>query len=465
MLCYTAGQSNFSDTLSEKRVFDTMAKISKISGFPEWLPEQKLVEDTVVQTVKSVYELHGFVPIETPSVELRTTLNSQGIADKEIYVLQRARAEEGEVSDLGLHFDLTVPFARYVAQHFNDLVFPFKRYQLQRSWRGERPQKGRFREFYQFDIDIVGRDSLPLSCDAEVVLVVDKVFRKLALGKYVIKLNNRKVLFGLYESLGLSPDQQKQAIVSVDKLDKIGRAGVLSELTGTVGLKSDVGEKILAVCDVRCAAMDLSTVATELKVESPLFQEGVNELRQVLELVPEQHRTDLEIDFSLARGLGYYSGLILETRLVDFPDFGSVCGGGRYEGLVSQFLNKNVPGVGVSVGITRLMDLIFRNNLLPATRKSPARVLVSVFSEEQRLQCVQVAEELRLEGVAVEVFFKSLKLGKQIDFAAKKSIPYVLFIDPESSKISIKDVNSGEQNEVSDLKAWANSEQALNCSG
>ncbi|MDC0359028.1 histidine--tRNA ligase [Oligoflexia bacterium] len=431
-----------------------MAKISNISGFPEWLPEQKLAEDWVIEKIKGIYESHGFVPVETPSVELMSTLASKGVVDKELYVLRRANAEDDGEAELGLHFDLTVPIARYIALHFNDLVFPFKRYQLQRAWRGERPQKGRFREFYQFDIDTFGRNTLPLACDAEILTVLDKVYRTLNLGNYVIRVNNRKILLGLYSSLGLDGEQRQKAIVAIDKIDKLGEAAVLAELVDGVGVEAGTASKIVEFCKIKTTPEKLSATLSELAITDELFAEGQRELEEVLFQLSSETQSKIEVCLSLARGLDYYTGLIFETLLVDYPEFGSVGGGGRYDGLVSQFSNQKVPGVGVSLGITRLMNFVFENNLLPLENKTPTRVLVSVYSEEQRVACNEIADRVRACGVPTEVFFTSPKLGKQIDYAAKKNIPFVLFVSAEDNSLRIKDINSGEQIDVDDLEQW-----------
>ncbi len=432
-----------------------MAKLTNISGFPEWLPEQKLLENALIEKIKEVYESHGFVPIETPSVELMSTLASQGVVDKELYTLHRAGSEQDKEAELGLHFDLTVPFARYVAQHLNDLVFPFKRYQLQRVWRGERPQKGRFREFYQFDVDIVAREHLPVSCDAEVLTILDKAYTAINISPHLLKVNNRKLLHGIYAGYGLSEEARKKAITAIDKLDKISEEGVLGELSQIEGVSQETGQSILNACNLICPATEAISRLEALGIEGELFAAGIGEMKEILSLLPVTTLERMELNLSLARGLHYYTGIIVEVHMPEYPEYGSVGGGGRYEGLVSQFMKKEIPGVGVSIGLTRLMDLILSNNLLQDTAPPAAQVLVAVLNEEQRVTCNAHAETLRQAGVSTEVFFKSPKLGKQIDFAAKKNIPYVLFVDGESGALEIKDLLSGEQENVSDLESWA----------
>ncbi|MCB0330909.1 MAG: ATP phosphoribosyltransferase regulatory subunit, partial [Bdellovibrionales bacterium] len=254
-----------------------MAKAKGISGFPEWLPQERLLEQEIIEKVRKIYESHGFVPIETPAVELIETLTSKGEVDKEIYALHRLAAEEGEEAELGLHFDLTVPFARYVAAHFNDLVFPFKRYQLQKVWRGERPQKGRFREFYQFDIDIVARDMLPLACDAEVVSVLTKVLKELGVGTPIIKLNNRKLLIGYYQGLGLDDATVQKVIAIIDKMEKIGEEEVM-RLLSELPIPAGAREKILQFSLPKVAAKDFASFISTVDLLSNLAEEGAAEL-------------------------------------------------------------------------------------------------------------------------------------------------------------------------------------------
>jgi len=280
-----------------------MAKINKISGFPEWLPQQKIAEDAVIAAIKAIYESYGFAPIETPAVELLSTLGSKGVIDKEIFVVKRLRAEEGDEAELGLHFDLTVPLARYVAQHAHELSFPFKRYQLQKVWRGDRPQKGRFREFYQFDIDIIGRGDLPLSCDAEVVGVVGLVMRALNVGPYTLRINNRKLLSALYAELGLAGATSKAAITAVDKLLKIGPDGVAAELRKLEGISERAVEVILRSTTIQCGPQDLRQKIASLNLSSQLIDEGIAELLTICELLPPEATEWLTIDMSLARGL------------------------------------------------------------------------------------------------------------------------------------------------------------------
>jgi histidyl-tRNA synthetase len=431
-----------------------MSKFGKISGFPEWLPEQKLVEDQVIATVRSVYQSYGFVPLETAAVEHLSVLGAKGVIDKEIYSLKRAKDEEEGDAELGLHFDLSVPMARYVAQNVGKLSFPFKRYQCQKVWRGDRPQKGRFREFYQFDIDIIAQEELPLSCDAEILNAYAQALAAINIGRFLIKCSNRKVMLGFFESFGLDAAQQEGARIAVDKILKIGPDGVLRELNQTVGTSVEVAQKIVAFAGMSFGADQAQEKLAALQIENATFAQGAKELGDLLELLDAEVRARLIVDLSLARGLDYYTGLVFEVYLPEHPEFGSVGGGGRYDNLTSQFINKKLPGVGASIGLTRLMDLIFDKGLLSTAQKTLTKVLVAVYDEPQRRTCNEVAAKLRACGVPTEVFYKSPKLGKQIDSAAAKGIPYVLFVQP-GGVIEVKDLNSKEQKTVTDLMAFA----------
>jgi len=434
-----------------------MAKPSKISGFPEWLPEQKIAEDRVIASIKRIYESYGFVPIETPAVELLTTLGSKGVIDKEIFAVKRLRAEEGDEAELGLHFDLTVPLARYVAQHAHELAFPFKRYQIQKVWRGDRPQKGRFREFYQFDIDIIERNELPLSCDAEVLSVVGLVMNELNVGGYELRINSRKLLAGLYEAIGLGGDARKKAIIAVDKLLKIGADGVSRELALIPGVGPEMIAKILASTKIRCKAADLAREVAAIGVGSELIDQGVSELTTICGLLPESVLANLVIDVSLARGLDYYTGVIVEVGLLKYPEFGTVISGGRYDDLASEFTDQKLPGVGVSIGLSRFMELLFSEKLIDTTKKSPSQVLVTVYSEDDRPHCNRIAHELRSCGVATEVYYKAPKLGKQIEYAEQRGMRHVMFIDSASKALQVKDLVTKEQKPVDSITEWARS--------
>ncbi|MCB0333451.1 MAG: ATP phosphoribosyltransferase regulatory subunit, partial [Bdellovibrionales bacterium] len=288
-----------------------------------------------------------------------------------------------------------------------------------------------------------------------VITVLDKAFSAMNISPHVLKVNNRKLLHGIYAGYGLSEDARKKAITAIDKLDKIGHDGVLAELGQIEGVSQETGQSILAACNLICPATEATSRLEALGIEGELFEAGIAEMKEIFSLLPSSTLERMELNLSLARGLHYYTGIIVEAHMPQYPEYGSVGGGGRYEGLVSQFMNKEIPGVGVSIGLTRLMDLVVTNGLLQDATRFAAQVLVAVFSEVQRAECNEQAEVLRKAGVATEVFFKSPKLGKQIDYASKKNIPYVLFVDEQSGVLQMKDIRSGEQEEVRDLKAWA----------
>ena len=427
----------------------------KISGFPEWLPEQKILENKLIETIRSVYESYGFAPIETPAVELVSTLASKGVVDKEIFAVKRLKDEGSEEAELALHFDLTVPFARYVAQHAKDLVFPFKRYQVQKVWRGDRPQRGRFREFYQFDNDTVARNELPISCDAEGFSAISQALKKIEVPSFVSRVNNRKVLQGFYRSLGLTEDQRKQAIICVDKLDKIGISGVEIELTKALVGSVDKISMILDLAQLRSTPAEFRTVTKKFAIEDEWFEMGLSELEKLFSLLPSSVVEHTEVDFSLARGLDYYTGLIAEFVFPEHREFGTFAGGGRYDNLASDFTKEKLPGVGFSIGFSRLFDLILSKSLLPLGSKSASQLLVSVYAEEQRSRCNQIAEEFRSQGVACEVYYLSPKLGRQIEYAEAKGMRYVAFLNAETGALAVKDIQTKQQVEVNDIAVWS----------
>jgi histidyl-tRNA synthetase len=436
-----------------------MAKISNISGFPEYLPEERIIEEQLLSTIGSIFRLHGFASMETPSVELVSTLTEKGGDEKEIYTLARFQAESdgpvGKEAELGLHFDLTVPFARYVAQHLARLTFPFRRSCYQKSWRGERPQKGRYREFGQFDIDIVARDTLPVAADGEIITVIAKVFARLEILRSEMRLNNRKILLGMYDSLGIGGEKRAKVVRIVDKLHKIGPEGVTKELVDGEGIEGNVAERILQWATLRSSASEARSMLTGLGVENETFQRGVEELLEVISLVPENLRSLLCVDLSLARGLDYYTGTIFEVVLPDYPAFGSVSAGGRYDDLTAQFLpGQRLPAVGGSIGVTRLMGLILEQRLYPVGPQCPSQVLFTVYSEESRQRTNEWAEQFRERGIASEVYFKGAKLGKQIEYANSKGIRFCAFVDEEAGTLEIKDLGAQQQTPVLDIDSW-----------
>ncbi|HEX6241695.1 MAG TPA: histidine--tRNA ligase [Polyangiales bacterium] len=432
-----------------------MAKITALTGFPEWSPEERLVEQAVLDQVRRKFELFGFTSIETRAVEPLDVLLKKGATDKEIYLLKRLHAEAGEEAELGLHFDLTVPFARYVAQNRGTLAFPFKRYQIQKVWRGERPQQGRYREFYQADIDVIGEGELPLHFDAEMALLLHEVVSSLPIPQIQLRINNRKLLEGFYRALGI--EAISDVLRSVDKLDKIGEEGVRKALREENALSQEAAEQCLALARVRGNAEQVLAGVRALGATHPLLEQGLEELGFVLSALRDLPDGSAIGDLRIARGLDYYTGTVYEGVFVDHPQLGTVCSGGRYDNLASDDKHK-LPGVGVSVGVSRILGFMFANGALKASRASPTVVLVALPSEEQRGEAYRLAAGLRARGVASEVFYAPQKFGKQIRYAERRGIPYVLF--PGAAGTELRDIRSGEQKAV-DLATWMPSPEEL----
>ncbi|HEY0900831.1 MAG TPA: histidine--tRNA ligase, partial [Micavibrio sp.] len=354
-------------------------KPGPIRGFPEWLPEERLIEQQWFDKIRRVFESYGFCNIETPSVEELDVLAAKGEVDKEIYVIERLHKDENDKSEarLALHFDQTVPMARYVAMNFNSLVFPFKRYQMQRVWRGERPQMGRMREFYQCDIDVINVDSLPISFDAEVASMMYEVLEALNIGRVQMRINNRKILMGLLESWNIT--DFVPITRAVDKLEKIGKDNVLAELTAA-GLSAAQAEQILELAEIKGNADAIRAI----KAENDTMKAGIEELAYVLEHLSHLPAHAVIGDMTIVRGLDYYTGTVYETQLLDVPEFtGSVCSGGRYDDLAGSYINKHLPGVGISLGFSRLFDVIKQKRpdlmgLSDKAPKGPAHVMMMV---------------------------------------------------------------------------------------
>lgn len=417
-----------------------------VSGFPEWLPEVRLVELRWLDQIRGAFERYGFCSLETPSVESLDVLMAKGETSQEVYTLGRLQADADDDSDLrlGLHFDLTVPFARYVAQHFNDLVFPLKRYQIQRVWRGERPQEGRYREFTQCDIDVINTDQVPLHYDAELPRIVHEILTGLELPAWSINVNNRKVLQGFYEGLGIA--DPLAVIRAADKIDKIGPDGVRETLTSTAGLTEQQAAACLDLAGIR--GMDTSVIGaiTDRGVRSDLLTEGLNELAFVLSSLADLPAGTIVADLSIARGLDYYTGTVYEGRFADWPGYGSICSGGRYENLAGSYIRRDLPGIGLSIGLTRIFAKLATEGLLQTGPKSPAEVLVVIPSDQRRPQAQAVAAQLRRRGINTELYHQPDKLARQIRYAARKGIPAVWFPPFEDGKPhEVKDMETGEQ--------------------
>lgn len=429
-----------------------MSKVHPISGFPEWLPSERIVEQHFLDVIRETFELHGFASIQTRAVEPIARLSSQGEdTDKEIYAISRLSAAAGESSResrLGLHFDLTVPFARYVLENAGKLTFPFRRYQIQPVWRGERPQEGRFREFTQCDIDIVDVGVLAPHYEAELPLVIADAFSKLPIGPFRIQVNNRKIPEGFYLGIGLTNVQTMLRIV--DKLDKIGPDAVC-DLMVAAGATAEQARACLALAQINAPDESFVEQVHALGVEHETLTQGLAELAAVIRVGAEHAPNLMVADLKVARGLDYYTGTVYETQLIGLESYGSICSGGRYDALASDG-RTTYPGVGISIGLSRLLAKIMPT--LSASRSTPSCVLVALADETERAQVMGVAAALRQRGIPCEVAPQAARFGKQIKFADRRGIPFVWF--PASGgqgSDSVKDIRSGAQ-AVADASSW-----------
>lgn len=424
-----------------------MSKFTPISGFPEWLPAQRMAEQQLLDRIRNTFELFGFAPIETRAIEPLSVLLSKG-DDKEIYTLRRLHEENDSAEEKwGLHFDLTVPFARYVQEFKHQLHFPFKRYQIQKVWRGERKQEGRYREFYQCDIDVIGNGQLPLVYDAEMPLLLYQVVSQLPIPPVRIKLNNRKVLEGFYRGLGI--EDFSHALRIVDKLAKIGAKQVAELLQSELSLSEEAAQKCLALGQIKTAEFDFVDQIKQLGIVHPLIDQGLEELVYVMRSCDTLPPGSIEVDLSIARGLDYYTGSVYEGVLLGHEHIGAVCSGGRYDNLASS--DKNLlPGIGVSIGITRILGYLFGRNLLQVNRSTPVIVMIILPDENQRVEARRVAQILRERGISVDIYHLPQNFGKQMQAAEKRGIPYVWFMGEAHQ---VKNLQTGVQTAV-DLATW-----------
>jgi len=427
-------------------------------GVMELLPRDQIAFQRMLDVIRRNFERFGFLPVETPVFELSDVLLTKtgGETERQVYFVQSTGAlEQGGTPELALRFDLTVPLARYVAEHEHDLAFPFRRYQMQRVYRGERAQRGRFREFYQCDIDVIGKDSLSVRYDAEMPAVISAVFTELAFGAFTIQLNNRKLMRGFFENLGVA-DGEKQMLVlrEVDKLDKRGAEYVRETLTGEAfALSAEVTQKILDFVQTRSSShADAIAQLDKLGQGSDGFNQGIAELREVLELlkaygVPEKNYA---VNFSIARGLDYYTGTVYETTLDDYPQIGSVCSGGRYENLAGHYSKSHLPGVGISIGATRLFWQLREAGII-STAESSVEALVGLMDEAYLPQALELAQLLRGAGINTEVQLEAKKLAKQFQYADRAGVRFmVLCGENELSRgvVTVKDLRRQEQFEL-----------------
>jgi len=428
--------------------------MSTVSGFPEWLPEQRMVELKWMDDIRRIFESYGFCSIETPSVEEIEALLAKGEADKEIYAVKRLQMDnEADEPRLGLHYDLTVPLARYVTEHFHDLVFPFKRYQMQRAWRGERPQEGRYREFYQCDIDVINLEQVPLHFDAEMPAIMYDILCRLEVGDFQIRVSNRKILEGYFR--GLEIEETISAIRLVDKLDKIGEDGVLSLLQADLALPREVALRCLALASIRTTDLSFVERVRALGVESDLLNKGLEELAFVMDALHTLPKGTLLADLSIARGFDYYTGTVYEGKLLEFPTYPSICSGGRYDNLAGAFINRKLPGVGMSLGLTRIFAKLVAEKRLRVGPKCPTQVLVIFPRAERREETARTANLLRERGLNVEMYHSPGKIAQQMRYASRKGIPYVWFPPFEDGgRHEVKDLAS-EKQEIADPATWS----------
>ena len=430
-------------------------------GVMELLPRDQVAFQRMLDAIRGTFEAYGFLPVETPVFELTDVLltKSGGETERQVYFVQSTGALEkgGEgLPELALRFDLTVPLARYVAEHEHDLAFPFRRYQMQRVYRGERAQRGRFREFYQCDIDVIGKDTLSTRFDAEIPAVINAAFDKLAIGEFTIQFNHRKLLRGYFEGQGIEGERQMLVLRELDKLDKRGEAAVAVTLAGEgFGLAADVVERLMAFSRVRSTGHDDAMAKLDaLGAGTPLFEEGRDELRQVLQQlkalgVPESRYA---LNLSIARGLDYYTGIVYETVLDAHPGIGSICSGGRYDNLASHYSKSKLPGVGISIGLTRLFYQLQEAGIV-ATADSSVDVLVALMDDAMLADALALSQQLRADGFNVETQLEPRKLAKQLQYADRAGIRFaVIRGEDEAARgvVAVKDLRRGEQFEVAE---------------
>ena len=418
-----------------------------LAGFMELLPNEQILFNQMMQTIEKVYQKFGFLPLDTPVIELSEVLLAKagGETEKQIY-----RFNKGD-NDLSLRFDLTVPLSKYVAKNYGNLSFPFRRYQIGKVYRGERTQKGRFREFYQCDIDIIGDEKLDLINDAELPSVIYTIFKELGFDDFTIRINNRKILNGLFEGIG-QKDNAVEILRVIDKIEKIGKEAVIEELE-KLGVDENAIKKIIAFIEIEGSSKEKIEKLEEQEIESETYKLGVQELKEVIEKVklfgvPEEN---YQVDLTIARGLDYYTGTVYETFLNKYRELGSVCSGGRYENLAEYYTDKKLPGVGISIGLTRLFYKLNELQIIKAEKKSISDVLVIPMVEDLSVP-IKVATDLRKAGINTEIYLNDKKLKAKFKYADKLQIPYVIIIGEDEiteGKVTMKNMITGEEARLS----------------
>ncbi len=417
-----------------------------LPGFMELLPADQIVFDRMKAIIQDTYEQYGFIPLDTPAIERAEVILAKagGETEKQIYSFTKGDNE------LALRFDLTVPLARYVSEHSRDLVFPFRRYHIGKVYRGESPQKGRYREFYQCDIDIIGMESLSLMNDAEIPSIIYQVFKRLKFGPFCIRISNRKLITGLLSALDVA-DKSVDIMRVIDKIEKIGKKDVQKTLED-MGIEGGVISKIFNFLEIRGTTSEIISALRNMEISNEQFQVGINELESVMSNILKLG-IPLEyfcIDLSIARGLDYYTGTVYETVLTDYPNLGSVCSGGRYDNLAEKYTNQKLPGVGISIGLTRLFSQLKDAGLIETGQSTTANVLVIPFVEDLSIS-MKIASELREKGIPTEVYFEDAKFNKKMSYADKLGIPFVVIVGEDevnSGFYTVKDMKTGEQTKV-----------------
>ena len=416
-----------------------------LSGFMELLPAKQAKMERMMRILRDTYSLYGFAPLDTPIIEDAQILLAKGggETEKQIY-----RFTKGD-SDLALRFDLTVPLAKYVALHYNDLAFPFRRYQIGKVYRGERAQRGRFREFYQADIDIVGDGKLDILNEAEIPSIIYRMFRAFGLERFQIRVNNRKVLNGFYAMLGLT-EKSGDIMRTVDKLDKIGADKVKVILVEDCGLTEAEANEIMTFMAISGTNAEVLTALEGYRGRNEVFDLGLDELKAVTENlaafgVPE---TNFAVDLTIARGLDYYTGTVYETMLLDHPEIGSVCSGGRYDNLAGYYIDRPLPGVGISIGLTRLFYVLDEQGLLnPEIPSAPCDALVIPMTNDAK-DAIALSETLRAGGIRVQLYGEQKKFKQKMAYANKLGVPYAILLGEDeiaAGKCSVKDLRTGVQ--------------------
>jgi len=416
------------------------------AGFMELLPSAQIEFNRLLDAIRRTYELFGFLPIETPALEYTQVLLAKGGGDTEKQIYRFTRGDK----EYCLHYDLTVPLARYVAQHYNQLTFPFRRYQIQKVWRAERPQKGRFREFYQCDVDVIG--STDINVDAEMLAIISSAFNAMGLGQFVIRVNNRKVLSGFLESIGLG-ERKEDILRIIDKLEKKGESAVRAELA-ELDVDEQQADKLFGLVRIDGSNAEVLAALRALDVDSEKFVAGLGELSKLCVAGDQLSLPEViyRIDLSIARGLDYYTGTVFETFLTDHPEIGSVCSGGRYDNLASYYSSMPLPGVGISIGLTRLFDQLSGEEPLAASTASISKVLVAKMGDEYLDDALKVAQRLRSSGINTEVRTDNAKLGAALKYASKLGIPFVVIVgmsEAGEGQFVLRNMNNGKQSVVS----------------